>query len=154
MHPSTALRARGRTFLPFPVFFNKISRFSALLLGGRPRGDFFGLAVLSRSHLQQRLCLKHQFGFQALRLPKECHRRLRILCYRGFATPLGKGRNKLRTRRALTPPCRPGNHTKKSKGFTEDTASSPILNKQPAIMLPWPLFCREGLNALPNMSGT
>lgn len=149
--PSTLI---AECFSPSLFSFTKSVGFHHCSWEGDQQGDFFGLAVLSRSHLQQRQCLKHQFRFQPLRLPKECYRRLQILCYRGSATPLGKGRNKLRTRRALAPPSHPGNHTKKSKGFTKGRALSSILNKQPVIVLPRPFLCREGLNALPNMSGT
>lgn len=98
-------------FLPFSLL-----RKSASFHYCSREGDFFGLALQSQSHLQQRLCFKHtSSGYKHSTSPRNVTAGCRYYVTGGSASPLGKGKNKLRTRRALTPPSCPGSHTQKSK---------------------------------------
>lgn len=120
----------AKYFLPFSLL-----RKSASFHYCSREGDFFGLALQSQSHLQQRLCFKHtSSGYKHSTSPRNVTAGCRYYVTGGSASPLGKGKNKLRTRRALTPPSCPGSHTEKQR-FAVDTAHSSTLKEQAVLTL-------------------
>lgn len=93
---------------PYFIFLNKPSKFSLLLLGGRP---YWAGCAEPFPPPAEAECLKHtSSGYKhSATSPRNVTAGSTYYVTGGSASPLGKGKNKHGTRRALTPPSCPGN---------------------------------------------